>query len=56
MGRITSPDFKEWSELEIVLEADALDLGIPVPSQRDDPRPNIDFCESYLRKHSWVPG
>ena len=46
MGRITSPDFKEWSELEIVLEADALDLGIPVPSQRDDPRPNIDFCEA----------
>jgi len=54
VGRITSPDFREWSPLEIVFEADAQDLGIPVPSQRDDPRPNIDFYTNCAMKYPWA--
>ena len=41
VGRITSPDFRHWSAQEIVFEADEADLQIPVPFQRDDPRPNM---------------
>ena len=51
VGRITSPDFRNWSPLEITFEADARDLAIPVPSQRDDPRPNIDFYTSCAMKY-----
>ena len=54
VGRITSPDFREWSPLEIVFEADAQDLGIPVPWQRDDPRPNIDFYTNCAMKYPWA--
>jgi len=52
VGRITSPDFRTWSELEIVFEADEGDLAMPVPSQRDDPRPNIDFYTSCAMKYA----
>ena len=51
VGRITSPDFRNWSDLEIAFEADAEDLAIPVPFQRDDPRPNIDFYTSCAMKY-----
>ena len=54
VGRITSPDFREWSPLEVVFEADAQDLGIPVPWQRDDPRPNIDFYTNCAMKYPWA--
>ena len=50
VGRITSPDFRTWSTTEIVFEADAEDLGAPVPYQRDDPRPNIDFYTNCAMK------
>ena len=52
VGRITSPDFRSWSKTQIVLEADAEDLAIPVPFQRDDPRPNIDFYTSCTMKYA----
>ncbi len=51
VGRITSPDFRHWSPLEIAFEADARDLAMPVPFQRDDPRPNIDFYTSCAMKY-----
>ena len=51
IGRITSPDFKTWTPLEITFEADAEDLAIPVPHQRDDPRPNIDIYTSCAMKY-----
>lgn len=54
MGRITSPDFRTWSPMEIVLEADAIDLGLPVPSQRDDPRPNLDFYTTTAMKYPFA--
>ncbi len=52
IGRITSPDFESWSPLEITFEADAEDLAIPVPSQRNDPRPNIDIYTSCAMKYA----
>ena len=52
IGRITAPDFHTWSDTQIVLEADARDLAIPVPFQRDDPRPNIDFYTSCAMKYA----
>ena len=52
VGRITSPDFKNWSALEIVFEADEEDLNFPVPSTKDDPRPNIDFYTNCAQKYS----
>ena len=52
VGRITSPDFRNWSELQIVFEADDEDLNIPVPYQRDDPRPNIDLYTSCAQKYA----
>ena len=51
IGRITSPDFKDWTQLEITFEADTEDLEIPVPYQRDDPRPNIDIYTSCAMKY-----
>ncbi|MDP6506203.1 MAG: hypothetical protein QF886_21440, partial [Planctomycetota bacterium] len=52
IGRITSPDFMSWSELEIVFEADAEDLALPVPSHNDDPRPNLDIYTNCAQKYS----
>jgi len=52
IGRITSPDFRSWSKTQIVLEADADDLAIAVPFQRDDPRPNIDYYTSCAMKYT----
>ena len=53
MGRITSPDFQTWSELEIVLEADAAELAMALPTVglRDDPRPNVDIYTSCAIKY-----
>lgn len=51
VGRITSPDLREWSPLEIVFEADETDLSIPVPDRGDDPRPVIDFYTNCVMKH-----
>ena len=42
IGRITSPDFRTWSSTQIVLEADAADLAVLVPSKADELRPSID--------------
>lgn len=54
VGRITSPDFRTWSPLAVTFEADAQDLAIPVPWQRDDPRPNIDFYTSCAMRYPWA--
>ena len=43
VGRITSPDFRTWSESTlIVLEGDSVDLGAPLPPKRVA-RPQMDF-------------
>lgn len=54
IGRITSPNFRDWSPLQIVFEADAQDIGIPVPDQREDPQPNIDFYTNCAMKYPWA--
>ena len=54
VGRITSPDFREWSPLTITFQADAQDLAIPVPWQRDNPRPNIDIYTSCAMPYPWA--
>lgn len=54
VGRTTSPDFAAWTPLEITFQADAQDLAMPVPSQRDDPRPNIDYYTSCAMKYPWA--
>ena len=54
VGRITSPDFRTWSQTEIVFEADDKDLTIPVPEQRDDPSPNIDFYTNCAMKYPYA--
>ncbi len=51
IGRITSPDFRTWSNTQIVLEADEEDLAIPVPSKFDDQRPSIDYYTSCAMKY-----
>jgi hypothetical protein len=51
VGRITSPDFKTWSQPTlIVLEGDALDLGAPLPPDSVE-RPQIDFYTNAVYKH-----
>ncbi|MFC1526511.1 hypothetical protein ACFL6X_06855 [Candidatus Latescibacterota bacterium] len=54
VGRITSPDFRSWTPLEIVFQADVQDLAMPVPFQREDPRPNIDYYTSCAMKYPWA--
>jgi len=52
VGRVTSPDFRVWSELEIVFEADEADLAMPVPQQVDIANtPNIDYYTSCAMKY-----
>ena len=51
VGRITSPDFRTWSEPTlIVLEGDALDLHAPLPPESID-RPQMDFYTNAVFKH-----
>ena len=51
VGRITSPDFRTWSQPTlIVLEGDALDLEAPRPPTSVD-RPQIDFYTNAVHKH-----
>ncbi|MGI5819054.1 MAG: hypothetical protein ACOX9R_13275 [Armatimonadota bacterium] len=50
IGRITSPDFDNWSETQIVLEADDTDLAIPLPGEKTTPRPSLDFYTSCAMK------
>ena len=51
VGRITSPDFKTWSQPTlIVLEGDALDLEAPLPPRSMD-RPQIDYYTNAVYKH-----
>ena len=54
VGRITSPDFREWSPLSITFQADAQDLAVPVPWQRDEPRPNVDIYTSCAMPYPWA--
>jgi hypothetical protein len=51
IGRITSPDFRTWSSTQIVLEADATDLAVLVPSKSDELRPSIDYYTSCAMKY-----
>lgn len=51
VGRITSPDFKTWSQPTlIVLEGDALDLEAPLPPRSMD-RPQVDYYTNAVYKH-----
>ncbi|MBS10590.1 MAG: hypothetical protein CME19_03170 [Gemmatimonadetes bacterium] len=51
VGRITSPDFKTWSQPTlIVLEGDSLDLKAPLPPNSVD-RPQLDFYTNAVYKH-----
>lgn len=51
VGRITSPDFKTWSQPTLVtLEGDELDLRAPLPPDHVD-RPQIDFYTNAAFKH-----
>ena len=51
MGRITSPDFRTWSETRIVLEADETELSMPVPYERETNMPPMDFYTSCAMKY-----
>lgn len=51
VGRITSPDFKTWSQPTlIVLEGDSLDLEAPLPPEHVQ-RPQMDFYTNAAFKH-----
>ena len=51
VGRITSPDFRTWSQPTlIVLEGDTLDLSASLPPDSVD-RPQIDFYTNAVYKH-----
>ena len=51
VGRITSPDFKTWSQPTlIVLEGDGLELGAPLPPTSVQ-RPQMDFYTNAAYKH-----
>jgi len=51
VGRITSPDFKTWSQPTlIVLEGDTRDLSAPLPPDSVD-RPQMDFYTNAVYKH-----
>ncbi len=52
IGRITSHDFRSWSKTQIVLEADADDLAIPVPYQREGPR--LSRCLGTVWLTPWL--
>jgi hypothetical protein len=61
IGRVTSPDFRTWSELQIVFEADEGDLtmpvpvrAMPVPVQTDSVTANIDYYTSCAMKYEWA--
>jgi hypothetical protein len=54
VGRVTSTDFRTWSELEIVFEADEADLAMPVPYRADSITPNIDYYTSCAMKYEWA--
>ncbi len=50
IGRITSPDFRTWSDTQVVLEADDTDLTIPLPGEKTTIRPSLDFYTSCAMK------
>jgi len=50
IGRITSPDFRGWSETQIVLQADETDLAIPLPEPKVGARPAVDIYTSCAMK------
>ncbi len=54
IGRITSSDFENWSEQQIVFEADALDLARPTPQRDDVLKPVVDIYTSCAMKYPWA--
>lgn len=52
IGRITSPDFRAWSEQETVLEADTQDLSAPLPQGVASHRPIVDVYTSCAMKYA----
>lgn len=54
VGRVTSTDFRNWTPLDIVFEADAVDLGMPVPARVESPMPNVDYYTSCAMKYPWA--
>lgn len=51
IGRITSPDFRTWSDTEIVMQADEDDLSMPVPGARSEALPVLDYYTSCAMKY-----
>jgi hypothetical protein len=54
VGRVTSTDFATWTPLQIVFEADAADVGMPLPSDADPEGLSIDFYTSCAVKYPWA--
>ncbi len=54
IGRMTSPDFRVWSDQEIVMEADAEDLTMSLPEGIHSARPLADFYTSCAMKYPWA--
>lgn len=53
IGRITSPDFRQWSQTRIVMQADADELNMPLPP--GEPRgevPALDYYTSCAMKYA----
>ena len=54
VGRMTSTDFRNWTPLRIVFEADAADLGMPLPGENESGRPCVDIYTSCAMKYPWA--
>lgn len=51
VGRMTSPDFRAWSEQEIVFQADDEDLSAPLPAPSGERPHPVDFYTSCAMKY-----
>ena len=54
VGRVTSTDFRNWTPLEIVFEADGADIGMPLPGENESGRPCVDIYTSCAMKYPWA--
>jgi hypothetical protein len=52
IGRMTSADFRTWSEQRTTLEADAEDLAAPLPAGAVSRRPIVDVYTSCAMKYA----
>ena len=54
VGRVTSTDFRNWTPLQIVFEADGADTGMPLPGENESGRPCVDVYTSCAMKYPWA--